>query len=680
MDEFSSSQVRPLGSQHVPSLPPLHSSSQSSDVALQPSNVDSFGYQWSQHVPPPPLPPSTRSYGSQYVPQPLPTPSQFSGVVLQPLIVGSGPQHVPPPPPLPTYSQSSDVALQPSNVGSVGDQGHSTFRRLRIFRLQLFLLLLRILAWQISNGTSIVIQTKITKKRNYLRLYGSASQGGGIIEENYSGHFQVIYAEYSFFTTYCFGWSRTGKSLSQLLLPKLDPVSVPYDPYNSCSILLDLQRPYYNSLFPENYNPTNVEEFNATNSDLKLLRKLQVFKMLVYFPTEDVKNKDWFAQSVEDHRACLVTTVSQWHTEMRSNLEIGQISSESNYSRIDFRAYEKSHERLLQPFFSHGGSLVFFSSCNSGGTPLSDIIVDNCVSSVEDFEEYNKLQLSFIEQAKMLKVLYDHIPNDSSLRKGDLGRVGVIGGCLSQYTGAPYFAAFTSLRIVPDLAHVFCHPAVATVVNCYSPALMVHPTLLFEEMEPTLSSMDSAIVPLLRKLIDLIRNSPEIALVIDADGLYHLPECLNQLKGCHNVVITPNYREFDRLYSKVVSNSSNGGSKVVRAKQLAHQLEVVVLAKDQVDIISDMGIVYHSEEMGSPRRCAGQGDILSGAVAVFSMWSKRKHSKTDYCRANIVEGSLAASDFIRFVAGRAFEKMGRSTTADDIISQIPHILKKMDSI
>uniref|UniRef100_A0A915CXM3 Uncharacterized protein n=1 Tax=Ditylenchus dipsaci TaxID=166011 RepID=A0A915CXM3_9BILA len=123
MDEFSSSQVRPLGSQHVPSLPPLHSSSQSSDVALQPSNVDSFGYQWSQHVPPPPLPPSTRSYGSQYVPQPLPTPSQFSGVVLQPLIVGSGPQHVPPPPPLPTYSQSSDVALQPSNVGSVGDQG-----------------------------------------------------------------------------------------------------------------------------------------------------------------------------------------------------------------------------------------------------------------------------------------------------------------------------------------------------------------------------------------------------------------------------------------------------------------------------------------------------------------------------------------------------------------------------
>lgn len=34
------------------------------------------------------------------------------------------------------------------------------------------------------------------------------------------------------------------------------------------------------------------------------------------------------------------------------------------------------------------------------------------------------------------------------LYKGDLGRVGVVGGC-REYTGAPYFGAFTALRVGP---------------------------------------------------------------------------------------------------------------------------------------------------------------------------------------------------------------------------------------
>ena len=39
--------------------------------------------------------------------------------------------------------------------------------------------------------------------------------------------------------------------------------------------------------------------------------------------------------------------------------------------------------------------------------------------------------------------------------KGQAGKIAVIGGC-KEYTGAPYFAAFSALKVGADLSHVFC--------------------------------------------------------------------------------------------------------------------------------------------------------------------------------------------------------------------------------
>jgi ATP-dependent NAD(P)H-hydrate dehydratase len=48
----------------------------------------------------------------------------------------------------------------------------------------------------------------------------------------------------------------------------------------------------------------------------------------------------------------------------------------------------------------------------------------------------------------------------------------VIGGC-RQYTGAPFFAAISSLRMGVDLTTVFCTPEAAIPIKCYSPDIMV---------------------------------------------------------------------------------------------------------------------------------------------------------------------------------------------------------------
>ncbi|XP_038987020.1 ATP-dependent (S)-NAD(P)H-hydrate dehydratase-like, partial [Phoenix dactylifera] len=62
-----------------------------------------------------------------------------------------------------------------------------------------------------------------------------------------------------------------------------------------------------------------------------------------------------------------------------------------------------------------------------------------------------------------------------------LGKVALIGGC-QEYTGAPYFAVISALKIGADISHVFCTKDATvgnsiTIIKSYSPELIVHPVL-----------------------------------------------------------------------------------------------------------------------------------------------------------------------------------------------------------
>lgn len=113
------------------------------------------------------------------------------------------------------------------------------------------------------------------------------------------------------------------------------------------------------------------------------------------------------------------------------------------------------------------------------------------------------------------------------LRKGDSGKVGVIGGA-PEYTGAPYFSSITAMKIGADLSYVFCHPDASVVIKSYSPELIVHPTQDFERIESTLGRLDALVfgpgigrektrlVPLLERVLQYVRQTPKLCLVIDA--------------------------------------------------------------------------------------------------------------------------------------------------------------------
>ena len=260
----------------------------------------------------------------------------------------------------------------------------------------------------------------------------------------------------------------------------------------------------------------------------------------------------------------------------------------------------------------------------------------------------------------------------------------MVGGC-EEYTGAPYFAAMSALRMGADLAHVFCAEGAGHVIKSYSPELIVHPymreggsgssggthtaydaelvTEAMEKIEPWLDRMSALVVgqglgrdPTMcetAKRIIAAACEKDIPLVIDADGIRLVMEDEDASLVSNNgrVVLTPNKAELDRFRSCSWGGESgtswwveSGTSTTDIATDIAYMLNgPVVVAKGEADVVVTHSIgdvedmpenahleglheysrSYVCDELGSPRRCGGQGDVLAGTIATFLAWSTR---------------------------------------------------------
>ncbi|EDW77430.1 uncharacterized protein Dwil_GK18910 [Drosophila willistoni] len=261
--------------------------------------------------------------------------------------------------------------------------------------------------------------------------------------------------------------------------------------------------------------------------------------------------------------------------------------------------------------------------------------------------------------------------------KGQYGRIGVVGGSL-EYTGAPYFAAISSMKIGADLAHIFCQSNAATSIKCYSPDLIVHPVLdkenAVELTKPWIERLHVVIIgPGLGREPKILKTTAAIMklcldaekpLVIDADGLFLLNDEFDMVCGQRNVVLTPNDIEFRRLFGEDVLVSQD---KINRLGD-----GVVVLRKGAIDkiYIPQTNEVHTLPEGGSGRRCGGQGDLLCGSLATFLCWSLQTNQQNPAFLA-----ACASSYFIKTLNYVTFQKLGRSLMASDMIIEMPTVFK-----
>ncbi|XP_022762013.1 ATP-dependent (S)-NAD(P)H-hydrate dehydratase isoform X3 [Durio zibethinus] len=217
---------------------------------------------------------------------------------------------------------------------------------------------------------------------------------------------------------------------------------------------------------------------------------------------------------------------------------------------------------------------------------------------------------------------------DPTRHKGQAGKIAVIGGC-REYTGAPYFAAISALKI-----------------ECVS------------------------------KIMTHARQS-NVPMVVDGDGLFLVTNSVELVSGYPLAVLTPNVNEYKRLVQKVLGCEVNDQEAHGELLSLSKGMGcVTILRKGKSDLISDGEIVQSVGIYGSPRRCGGQGDILSGSVGVFLSWARqhilateRKPTVRDhYSPTNpTVLGCIAGSALLRKAASLAFEHKKRSTLTTDII-------------
>ncbi|XP_024900738.1 ATP-dependent (S)-NAD(P)H-hydrate dehydratase isoform X3 [Pteropus alecto] len=275
-------------------------------------------------------------------------------------------------------------------------------------------------------------------------------------------------------------------------------------------------------------------------------------------------------------------------------------------------------------------------------------------------------------------------PLTTKKHKGQDGRIGIIGGC-QEYTGAPYFAAISALKVGADLSHVFCTREAAPVIKSYSPELIVHPVLdspdAVHEVEKWLSRLHALVVgPGLGREEALLENvkgilevskARGIPLIIDADGLWLIAQQPTLIQGYRKAVLTPNHMEFGRLSEAVLKDPVDNGDRRGAVLRLSQALgNVTVVQKGEQDVISDGEQVLECSQQGSNRRCGGQGDLLSGSLGVLVHWALHAGPEKTNGFSPLLLAAFGACSLTRQCSHQAFQKHGRSTTTTDMISEV----------
>jgi NAD(P)H-hydrate epimerase len=261
----------------------------------------------------------------------------------------------------------------------------------------------------------------------------------------------------------------------------------------------------------------------------------------------------------------------------------------------------------------------------------------------------------------------------SDAHKGQGGRVMVIGGS-SFFRGALEYAGRAAAKIADLVYHCSPQPCSGAIERipdflgtCLEGQFLVEdhlPEIIRRAngyrcdsivMGPGLGlGPEKGIKEETKKVvIGLVRGLRDKKIVIDADGLNAISECLDILGN--NVVVTPHRGEFRKL-SGQDPNEEN-------AANFAKKCQCIVVLKGPVDIISN-GIKTKLNFTGNPGMATGgTGDVLSGAIAGFA------------ANNDLFEASLAAT-FVTGLAGDFVQReKGNHFTAADVLEKLSEAIK-----
>jgi NAD(P)H-hydrate epimerase len=266
--------------------------------------------------------------------------------------------------------------------------------------------------------------------------------------------------------------------------------------------------------------------------------------------------------------------------------------------------------------------------------------------------------------------------------KGDFGHVLVVGGSRGK-SGAAALSGLGALVAGAGLATVATASSVLPAVASASPLLMTEPLAETEAGTISLRAFDYgrfaavagdksvlAIGPGLSTNPDtvefvrrVIKEFPQLPLVIDADGLNALAGAAELLNGAgRKLVLTPHPGEMARLTG--LSTQRVQARRVDLAREFAMQRQVYLVLKGNRTLIAEPAGQVYVNPTGNPGMATGgTGDVLTGMIAGLLAQHPEAPPEKLVCAAVYWHG--AAGD-------RAAARLGElSLTATDLLAAVP---------
>lgn len=348
------------------------------------------------------------------------------------------------------------------------------------------------------------------------------------------------------------------------------------------------------------------------------------------------------------------------------------------------RKVEESYRTLIELINSSGSKVVSIDIPSGLGTDIS-VRPDHTVTFHDEKVGMSKKNSGNIvvkdvgiptEAVKYVgpgEFVYYLIPGKDS-HKGENGRVLIIGG--GPYTGAPALAGLSAYRIGVDLVHI------ATPAMSYYPIASYSPNFIVHRLSgDDLAERDLEVLRLLSQKVDAVLIGPgagdhpgtyrtiqsfvrdcEKPIVIDADGIGAVSKDLSVLRG-KTGVITPHAMEFRTLSG--ITLPEDYEARTIPIREFAKKIGMTILLKGRIDVVSDGERVKLNRTGNAAMSVGGTGDVLAGQVV--GLISKGV-SPFDAARISAFTNGFAGD--------LAFEQLGFSLLATDVIDKIPTVLKR----
>lgn len=227
--------------------------------------------------------------------------------------------------------------------------------------------------------------------------------------------------------------------------------------------------------------------------------------------------------------------------------------------------------------------------------------------------------------------VFDSLPvRAPDSHKGTFGRAMLICGSYSM-AGAAIIAGRAAVHSGVGIADIVCPKSVYPIIAPAVPEAVftpLHDDLAEEDMirlSASLKKADSVLIgcgmgqsDYTRRLLYFVLENCRVPLIIDADGINCLCDCIDLLQSAIcPIILTPHPGEMARLCGRSVGQTESERLEVAREFVSRHPVTLVLKGHHTI-VMQESGFASINRCGNAGMACAGSGDMLSGITAALA--------------------------------------------------------------